>query len=158
MFNIAYLRVIISLSLPLFFVLITASCNEQYSTDPGYSHTLSYNCNDTLSLYNLSLYARVSSRYNYNTLPIIVLVTTPLGDRYADTLKLPVIDRGVEAQKVQSGIWRDYEWIYRRGIVFNKKGRWIFTVKKDTTLSLLLKGVGSMGVKVSQFEVEGDKK
>ncbi len=137
-------------------LLIATSCNEQNGTHKNYSYSSSYSCDDTLSSFNLSLYARVSSSYKYNSLPIIILVTTPLGAKYSDTLQLSFSGSRVESKKVQSGIWQDYEWKYRKNIVFNNKGKWTFIIKQDTSIikqnSLLpiLKEIGQMGVKISK--------
>ena len=129
--------------------IVVTSCNYNGKRHTGYSYSSSYNCDDTLKSFDISLYARVSSRYNHNSLPIIIIISTPSGVRYSDTLQLPVTEKGVGTRKVQSGIWQDYEWSYRRNIVFSNKGKWIFTLKQDS-LSLALTGVGQMGVKVSQ--------
>lgn len=149
MFNINLLRVNIAALLFFIAIIVATSCNYSGNRHTGFSHSVSYICEDTLSSFNLSLYARLSSNFNYNALPVVVLVTTPLGEKYADTLMLPITVKGVEVKNVQSGIWTDYEWNYRRDIVFNNKGKWVFTIKQDS-LSLKLEGVGTMGVKITE--------
>lgn len=137
---------------PLLFIaslLILTSCNHLYKSGASFFNRDTYDCNDTLSRYNLSLYARLSSDYNYSSLPVVIIVTSPTGESYSDTLNFPITERGVEARKVQSGVWHDYEWSYRRGVLFNKKGRWEFTTKHNP-ISPKIEGVGQVGIKVYQ--------
>lgn len=134
----------------VFILFFTTSCKELDNSCNRYSYSSSYNCQDSLSSFNLSLYARVSLMCNNNSLPVIIIVTTPLGVQYTDTLKFPITERGVEVKKVESGIWQDYEWSYRKNILFNNKGKWTFTIIQDTSVALL-KGVGQMGIKVSEL-------
>lgn len=148
-FNINLLRVSIVPLLFIAFFLLIISCNRSSNRGSGFSNSINYNCNDTLSKFNLSLYARLSSIYSCSSLPVVIIVTSPTGERYTDTLNFPITERGVEARKVQSGIWQDYEWSYRREIVFNKRGKWMFTVKQNP-LSTNIEGVGQVGIKVYQ--------
>ena len=147
--NINRLRVNIAAFLVIAATTVVTSCNYNGKRHTGYSYSSFYNCDDTLNSFNLSLYARVSSTYEHNSVPVIIIISTPLGVRYSDTLQLPVKGRCAGTRKVKSGIWEDYEWSYRKNIVFSNKGKWIFTLKQDS-LSLALTGVGQMGVKVSQ--------
>lgn len=148
-FSINRLLVNIAALLCIATLFIATSCNQRSNSFNRHSYLDSYICEDTLSSYNLSLYARVPYSYNHSVLPVIIVVTTPLGIKYADTLKFPSKERGVEAKKVQSGTWQDFEWSYRRGVIFSNKGKWNFAIIQDT-LGLELDRVGQMGIIVSK--------
>lgn len=143
------LRVNIAAFILIAAALFATSCNECCNRGVGYAYSSTYECEDTLSSFNIYIYARVSSKYSHNAMPIVIIVTTPLGKRYSDTLKLPLLERGVEAKKIESGMWRDFEWSYRREVLFSNKGKWRFTLKQER-LTPAFDGVGQMGVRVSK--------
>ncbi len=130
-------------------LFIASSCNEPGNRFNRYSYLDSYNCEDSISSFDLSIYARVPFGYNHSVLPVIVVVTTPLGDKYSDTLRLPTLERAVGIRSVQCGMWRDYEWSYRKDVVFGNRGKWRFAIIQDT-VGLEVKKVGQMGILVSE--------
>ncbi|NCB18759.1 MAG: hypothetical protein EOM61_03955 [Bacteroidia bacterium] len=107
----------------------------------------SYLCEDSLSRYDLSLFARLPQGYGKSSLDVVMVVTTPSGDKYSDTLMLPITRSGIEAKTFNSGIWTDYSWRYRWGVSMPQKGKWKFFLKTDISLPK-----GSVGVVVTKLQ------
>ena len=125
-----------------------SSCEER---DKRFSDVIffydSYLCEDSLSRYDLSLFARLPHSYAKPSLDVVMVVTTPSGDKYSDTLMLPVTRSGIEAKTFNSGVWVDYSWRYRLGVMLPHTGKWKFFLKTETAMPK-----GAVGVIVTKSQ------
>ena len=85
-----------------------------------------------------------SSMNRESSFPVKILVTNPLGISYADTISLPLS----AAEVREAGRWLDLSWNYRKGVQFNSKGSWIFSLI-STQEKWLVRDAGMVVVKQS---------
>ncbi|MDD2419452.1 MAG: hypothetical protein PHV91_03185 [Bacteroidales bacterium] len=116
--------------------------------DFNYSYFKStYFCRDTSATYNLEIFSRLPANYNRPGLNIILFVTTPSGEQYADTLNLPVTTGGVEAKRIENGVWNDFSWYYRKGVRLSQLGEWVFKMRVKGHYGLPEKAIGVLVTK-----------
>jgi len=109
-------------------LLFLLSCN----TESKSSFKFRFKVVDTVAEYRIYFYTRVVSDFKGANLPLEMTILSPEGKRYLDTLYFPILNKtkyGV-IEVVKSGIWKDVRWLYRDGVIFPKKGLWVFTVKQ----------------------------
>lgn len=103
---------------------------------------------DSLALYNLEVYARIHSESGLVELPLRFRIGSPSGRWYTDSLSLLLTGEGKEMFS-RSGMWRDFRWVYRKGITFPEKGTWYiqaFQISDEP----VLEGVGEIGIIVKK--------
>lgn len=103
---------------------------------------------DTITPVNLDLFARVHSESGLVQLPLRLRIGSPAGKWYADSLTLQLTGEGKEMFS-RSGMWRDFRWIYRKGIVFPESGTWYFQIYQ-TSDTRIIKGIGEFGIIVKK--------
>lgn len=130
------------LGLTIFFLL---SCSEWSEYRATRNFTTVFNNTDTLKERNLSVFARISQHYPLDTLHLILIVKTPSGKSYSDTLLFPTNGESHHIRVIKSGRWRDTEWNYRRNIVMKERGDWQFIIKRYTAVNRT-RGIGAMGI------------
>ena len=55
-------------------------------------------------------------------------VISPGGRIYKDSLTVPVYDVTGSLTRVNSGLWLDSRWIYKKGVHFPENGSWSFLI------------------------------
>ena len=93
---------------------------------------------DTLQLYNIDVFMRVSRDFEGQALPVCITLFSPDGQKYRDTLTFKV-SAGVYQE---SGLWRDYKWKYRNSVTFPRSGSWLVLVENNSKSEI--KGVGEI--------------
>jgi hypothetical protein len=83
---------------------------------------------DTLTMYDIDVYARLHSSSNATNISSVIRVVSPGGEKYSDTLNLKLGHESEKGSFARSGIWRDYRWSYRRGVPLPEKGTWYIRV------------------------------
>lgn len=136
------IRSSILLSISLIFLI---SCN----TESASSFKFRFRVSDTVAGFKFFLYTRVVADFKEESIPLEMIVLSPEGKRYLDTLYFPILNTskyGV-VDVVKSGIWKDVRWLYRDGVTFPKKGLWLFTVKQISPLDNKL-NIKEMGIMI----------
>lgn len=83
----------------------------------------------TQERYDCYIQARCSEKFLVERIPLQMLIISPKGENYSDTLLLyPLID-GYNITSVANGVWRDYRWKIRAGVTFPQNGDWTFIIK-----------------------------
>lgn len=121
-------------------ILLLFGCGRWGGGGDLYTH--SYLVKDTLQPINLSIYARVPKGYKESTLPLLFTAISPEGVSYQESLELPLTVSGVEAAKLECGLWRDFQWCYRRAVTLPKEGVWHFYLESTLSVRLPKNGIG----------------
>ena len=116
-------------SLSLFLaVIIVASCNGRDVSDGQF--TTSYKIGDSVSLYDLGIFARLNGAPGMDRLSLRVEVITPSGKSYIDTLSLLLSETDIVEKMVRERKWTDILWYYRSGVSFPYSGKWQFVIEQ----------------------------
>lgn len=125
--------------LVLFLVLVLSSCNQRtnsvesiqfkdYSMDSGDFIYFRVEISDPNEKNDIYFSARFSHRYILQHLPLEIVYISPSGKRYSDITDLPLIGKDKYIEFNKQGVWRDYRWLHKRGVVFPEKGVWMIRV------------------------------
>lgn len=117
------------------FIFNGCSCSGKKEME-HFSFKNSFVAEDSLSQYNLYIFTRLPIKESDSDISAILTVTTPVGEKFRDTLLLPLVIGGVGAKSVETGIWRDWLWPYRRDITFNYLGEWFFELELTLPYSM----------------------
>lgn len=79
---------------------------------------------DSLSLFDIDIYARIHSEAEAVSIPSVLRIISPTGMKFSDTIILE-LNRDINSGLyTKSGIWKDFRWSYRRGVQFPVRGTW----------------------------------
>lgn len=108
----------------LFFLFSCVKESSVYSNFP-------VEITDTLSEYRIYFNVRLQDRFNEDSLPMVLIISSPGGEKFMDTISFPLVKdiKHNYVQEVRSGEWRDLRWLYRDRVKFPRSGKWDFTVK-----------------------------
>lgn len=103
---------------------------------------------DTLTPVNIEIFARIHSESGLVELPLRFRIGSPSGKWYADSLSLQLTGEGKEMFS-RSGMWRDFRWVYRKGVIFPESGTWYIQAYHTSDVRVL-EGVGELGIIVKK--------
>lgn len=109
------------------FIVLSDSPSSR-TFDPGEFLEYRVASADSLSFYDIDIYARVHYSAEVDKIPLILRIVSPDGKKYADTLRLNISNNPVYPVYSRSGVWRDYRWSYRKGISLPVIGTWYLRV------------------------------
>lgn len=96
---------------------------------------------DSLQIFDIDVFMRLSSDYKDTEQSFAIVVFSPDGRKYTDTLKFKA---GLSKELSRSGLWRDVRWQYRKGISFPKNGSWLIRIENTTGRDI--EGVGEISL------------
>jgi hypothetical protein len=91
--------------------------------------------NDSLTIYDIDVYARIHTNEEAISIPAVLRIVSPSGQKYTDTLNLDLSKAASTGMFARSGIWKDFRWSYRRGVSLPERGTWYLRLelKKGST-------------------------
>ena len=97
-----------------------------------------FKIDDTLQLYNIDVFMRVSHDFEGQALPVSITLFSPDGRKYRDSITFKVNAGSYR----ESGLWKDYKWKYRYNVAFPRSGSWLVLVENNSKSEI--KGVGEI--------------
>jgi hypothetical protein len=114
----------VNLLLILSLLAITVSCTQRDKS----IYRFTYIAKDTLASKDIALVLREPFSCGVKPLSMNLSVISPGGRIYKDSLTVPVYDVTGSLTRVNSGLWLDSKWIYKKGVQFPEKGSWSFLI------------------------------
>lgn len=130
--------------------LSSLSCKGWGEYSPGFRHLTKFNSQDSISKYDIEIFARIPDSFEQEDLPIILTIERPDGTRYADTLSLPVRMDMIPYQGLRTGRWTDMKWGYRTGVKLEQAGSWRFYINNNLSYTEIGCS-GAMGVIITKL-------
>jgi len=112
----------------IFVIALLCSCTVE-KAEPNVQWFRLTNRN-TLKTYNIDFTLRISRAYEGSELPLKLVILSPTGKRYLDTLRIPVNKElhNHSVSIIESGVWSDIVWHYRKDASFPEVGKWLFAI------------------------------
>lgn len=131
--RIIHIKTLLFLSL----LLLLNSCSAKKENT---LYSFGYEVKDTNALKDIVLVLRLPDRCSGGGHQMMINIISPSGERYTDSVVFPSISKSTSPayseesfKVVNSGIWRDSRWVYRRGVRFPSKGKWQFVIYTQNT-------------------------
>ncbi len=109
---------------------------------PSQAVTVSYENTDTVSVRDLYAVVRFCHNFDYDKLALTITTVTPDGYRWRDTLSMNVYGR-----LPQIGMYGELEQAYRRNVVLQQPGRYLF-ILAPAMPDTLTRGVAAVGIRL----------
>lgn len=99
---------------------------------------------DTLRERQIDVVVRLYNDFDYDRLGLALTVVSPDGYRWCDTLSVPV-----QRPLGQGGLYTEQQQPYRRGVVFPRRGRYLFSLRPVMPDSPQgVQGVAAVGIHI----------